>query len=333
MVAPAAVVAVQDVDQQAKQRFYNDVTQKNYSDAFTEADAYLARHPDDNKFGLDVAYAELSAGHVDDAKARLHRLTQCGDPTVASAALRQLDAMQPVSGAGPAFVPVGRTRDNGYMYVYSQNESRFQDTFSGMFLRYDLGTNAIRPYVALNVAYDTRSGVPGIAQVYNDNAAVASFGIRAPIGMSQYGYVFASAGESVGLRGERTFPETRYGVAYSRDYGTMFNSRPHSQVNVSAAVYSRYAGNAIGYFQGSRDERITPGMRGLYGANVGLDGQRLYYNNFAEGYAGLIFPLTHEINFRVVGVEGTYISRGTPIPVSSSYSSARALFVFGANVP
>ena len=327
---PAAATAAPaaDGDYAMRQAFYAAVARKDYTRALAAAYAYLAAHPTDDAFALDVAYAELADGKRDAAAGRLTKLQSSSDAAVAQAAAKQLAAMssESVSQTGAAW-------DRGYAYAYGDYESRFADVFSGINARYDFSGGTIRPYAALNVSYDTRSGVPGASQIFNDDAAVISAGLRAPLGKNEYGYLFALGGYSIGLRGQPDYGDVRYGIAYSRDYGTLFTAKPHTQVNVSAAVYSRYQGNAISYLQGSHDARIAGALRGIAGLTLAADSHRLYYNNFAEGYAGLIVPVSDQINLRFVGVQGTYLPRGIDRPVPATYSGYRALLVFGAGVP
>lgn len=329
MLAPVPVAATAaptaDAAYAMREAFYSDVARKDYTQALAAGYAYLSDHPSDDAFALDVAYAELAAGKRDAAVARLTKLQSSPNATVAQAAAKQLAAMSSgsVSRTGSAW-------DRGYVYAYGDYESRFADIFSGVNARYDFTRGVIRPYAALNVSYDTRSGVPGASQIFNDDAAVISAGLRAPLGKNEYGYLFALGGYSIGLRGQPDYGDVRYGIAYSRDYGSLFTAKPHTQVNFSAAVYSRYQGNAISYLQGSHDARIAGALRGFAGVTFAGDVHRLYYNNFAEGYAGLIVPVSDQINLRILGVQGTYLPRGIDRPVPATYSGYRALLVFGA---
>jgi hypothetical protein len=323
MFAVAAIVAVVDADWQARNQFYSDVHAGRYDAAVAEGQAYALRHPSDDRFALDLAYAEIRAVKRNDALTLLRRLSHSSDSSVATAAQQQLAAIG-------SFLPSGTP--GGYLYVYSQDESRFGDVFNGVALRYDFSEAAIRPYAALNLSYDTRSGVPGVSDVYNDNAAVASVGFRAPIGLGQYGYAYVLGGDSIGLRGEPTFGDFRYGFAYSRDYGPLDASQPHTLTYFSAAAYSRYAGDAIVYAQASHDVSITPLLRAIAGTSVALDTHRQYYNNYAEAYAGVLVHLTTSVNVRFVGVAGDYLPRGIGVP-RPFYSGVRVLLVSGSNVP
>jgi hypothetical protein len=331
MVAPVTVAATAapaaDGDYATRQAFYAALNDKNYTQALAAGYTYLAAHPTDDAFALDVAYAELAAGKRDAAVARLTNLASSTNTAVAQAASKQLAALSSGGNAHPA---AGSPWDRGYVYGYGDYESRFADIFSGINARYDFTKGGVRPYAALNLTYDTRSGAPGASQIFNDDAAVFSAGLRAPLGKNEYGYLFALGGWSVGLRGQPDYGDVRYGIAYSRDYGTLLAPKPHTQVNFSAAVYSRYQGNAIGYLQGSHDARIAGALRGIAGFTYAADSHRLYYNNFAEGYAGLIVPVSDQINLRFTGVQGTYLPRGIDRPAPASYSGYRALLVFGS---
>lgn len=324
MIVPAAVVAVVDADWRLKQQFYDDVRAKQYAAAVTDGQAYVLRHPTDERFELDLAYAQVNAGDRTAAVTRLHALVNSSDSTVATAARNQLAAMGPIteSPRAPA----------GYLYAYSQDESRFKDVFNGVVFRYDFSNAAVRPFASVNLTYDTRSGVPGVAAVYNDNAAIPSVGLRAPLDQNDFGYVYVSAGESLGLRGQPSFPEARYGIAYSRDYGMTIGSGAHTLVYFSAAEYSRYAGNAIAYTEVSHDVPVTRFLRAVAGINLAADSHRAYYNNYADAYAGLLIPVTSAVSVRAVGVAGDYLPRGIGVP-KPFYSGVRVLLVTGTNVP
>jgi tetratricopeptide (TPR) repeat protein len=309
-------------DDGLRARFYDEVRSGNYKTAAADGETYLEKHPNDAPFALDVAFAELNAGMRAQAIARFRALEKSADPAVAKTATAQLAAM---SGSGGGSV-------RGYAYAYTDYESRFADLFNVGLVRYDLGRAAWAiPYAALHLTYDTRSGAPGVAQIYNDNAAVTSAGLRFPLGV--YGYGFAEGGWSTGLRRQPSFGEDRFGFAFSRDYGDTAGSKPHALLDGSLAEYSRFVGNVITYAQGSYDVSVNnPPLRALAGGTVALDAHRLYYNNYAEGYAGLLFRASPVWSIRAVALTGTYLGRGINPPADPSYRGFRVLGVIGVNV-
>ncbi|MBV8636503.1 MAG: hypothetical protein JO322_00320 [Candidatus Eremiobacteraeota bacterium] len=302
-----------------KQQFYDEMKQHRYDAAVSEANTYLAQHPNDDAFRLDAAYAALGAGDQKAARTDLEYLSKSSDPQISAEATKQL-ALMTSAAAAP-----------GYLYFSVHNEARFADTFNSLNVRYDLGHSAIRPFASLDASYDTRSGAPGISPVYNDNAAVIALGLRAPFGRLQYGYFYASGGESIGLRGEPSFGDVRYGAAYSRDFGSMDRPEPHTQFYGDVSVYSRYQGDAIGYFQASHDVPIGGHVRVIGGINWALDSQRVYYNNFAEAYAGLAVPFGTTTSLRIEGVAGDYLPRGIDVQ-RPFYSTLRILLVSGQSI-
>jgi hypothetical protein len=98
MLPAAAVIAAVSADYQLKQQFYDAVHAKNYTSAINYGRTYLELHPDDDRFSLDYAYAELSAGKRADATARLQHLTHSSDAYVSDSAKRQL---KPVRSSYP----------------------------------------------------------------------------------------------------------------------------------------------------------------------------------------------------------------------------------------
>lgn len=204
-------------------------------------------------------------------------------------------------------------------------DSQFADVLFNADARRDFfyyGT--IVPYADLIVGYDTRSGVPGLSQIFNENAVIPSVGVRYPFGVYEYGELFAQAGYSFGLRGQLSFPETRYGYDYARDYGVSFESAyPHGEVAATIADYSRFQGNIIGEVQAYYDARLTPWLRPIIGSDVAFDTHREYGNNYVEAFGGFLVPLSTVFDFRFVGVEGAYLSRGVDRPSPASYSGIR----------
>src|SRR6516165_856088 len=146
-------------------------------------------------------------------------------------------------------------------------ESQFADVIFEADGRYDLIPHGpVLPYAKLIVGYDTRSGVPGIDQVFNENAIIPAVGVRAPFGAEEYAEVFAQGGYSFGLRGQRSFPESRWGFDYSRDYGSSFlNPHPHAELNGELVAYSRFAGNILGSVDVFYDARLAHSLRLLGG--------------------------------------------------------------------
>ncbi len=204
-------------------------------------------------------------------------------------------------------------------------DSQFADVLFNAEARRDLVVyGTIVPYADLIVGYDTRSGVPGLSEIYNENAVIPSVGVRYPFGVYEYGELFAQAGYSFGLRGQLSYPETRYGFDYARDYGASYgNAYPHAQVEAEIADYSRFQGNIIAETQAYYDAALTPWLRPMIGADLGFDSHREYGNNYVEAYAGFLIPLSTVFDFRFAGVEGTYLSRGVDRPSPPSYSSIR----------
>jgi hypothetical protein len=156
------------------------------------------------------------------------------------------------------------------------------------------------PCANLIVGYDTRLGVPGIGQIFNEDALIPAAGVRAPLDKEEYAELFVQGGFSFGLHGQPSLPETRWGFGYSR-----------------------FAGNVIGSVDGFYDTRVTTSLRALVGAVVSFDDHRDYGNNYAEAYAGFIVPFSPELDLRVAGVEGSYLSRGIGVPRPASYSALR----------
>lgn len=319
----AAIVIADDSGFAQRTQFYDAVRAGHDAQAVEIGKAYRAAHPDDDTFALDLAYAEIRAGDTADAKALLQTLGASPNAQVAKAANAQLAAM---SSRSRAYVA-----DRGYAYGYAQNEARFGDNIFGGFARYDLSKPAaVMPYAVVRFNYDTRSGVPGIGQIYQEDAVVGSVGFRAPIGV--YSYAYIDGGYSVGLRSQPNLWDSRYGIVGSRDYGTQDGPKPHFLWDYSVAEYSRFQGNVIGYLAASYDPILSGHLRAIAGGSYNFDAHRLYYNNYDEVYGGLLYRLSPTLALRAVEVGGTYLPRGIAIPSPRGYSTFRALLVFGAGL-
>jgi hypothetical protein len=132
------------------------------------------------------------------------------------------------------------------------------------------------------------------------------------LGEQDYGEIFVQGGYSFGLRGQYSFPETRWGFDYSRDYGTSFlSAHPHVEINAALVDYSRFAGNVIGFNNAFYDARLTGSLRAVVGATLSFDDHRDYPNNFAEANAGFLVPLSSELNLILSGVEGAFFRAGS----------------------
>lgn len=209
--------------------------------------------------------------------------------------------------------------------VALQYESQLADVILNASVRYDLvQSSPVRPYARVIVGDDTASTVPDLGQIYNQDAIIPAFGIRAPLGRQDYGEFFLQGGYSFGLHGQYSFPDARWGFDYSRDYGTSFLSAyPHGEVNAGIVDFSRFFGNIISFNNAFYDARLTGSLRGVVGATLSFDDHRDYANNYVEANAGFLVPLSSELNLIVSGVEGVFLSRGVDVPNPPSYSSFR----------
>ncbi|HVA32829.1 MAG TPA: hypothetical protein VNG31_01700 [Candidatus Baltobacteraceae bacterium] len=210
----------------------------------------------------------------------------------------------------------------------SEYDSRFADIVNNVEVRRELGGGELAPYAAIDLEYDTRSGVPGIADVYNDNAAVARLGYRFALDPGGFSSAFATGGYSFGLRGQSSFPETRYGIEYARSFGSESVDRPNANVAASVTAYSRYQGNVIAEGSLEYETPLTTRLRTSTGTDLSLDDRREYENNYAEAFGGIRWSFAPALSLRVVGVAGTYLPRGVDPPSTRSYAGIRARLDF-----
>ena len=309
---------------------------------------YLAARPNDDGFAIDLTYAELKAGNIDRAQAILaarkpylqahpdaaklwlelsYREADAKRYPQAIADLDSYLALQPNDAAALSqradYVTDLWGGPRATTYAYSSYEGRYNDIFLGADHDYTLAPNhGIQPYLAAHLTEDTRSGAPGTSQIFSDNALVTDAGLRQSITPNVT--IYLEAGYGFGLRGQGTITDLRYGLTYGQQWGSALSGS--TNVDASVALYSRYAGNTIGYYDVAH---VFPGqtLRPIIGLNGGLDSHREYGNSFLEGIYGFDIG-SGRLTYRILGVEGTYLTRGVPVahPV---YSSFRAMLVLG----
>ncbi|MBV8602999.1 MAG: hypothetical protein JO359_15660 [Candidatus Eremiobacteraeota bacterium] len=307
-------VAANPDDAQAwHQLAYTDESLQDYPAALTALTRYLALKPDDQRALLERGYLLVHVGKADEATAQFAALRSSPDPAVAKQATAEWEARQPARA---------RSWD---VFGYAYNESRFGDTFYGFDLRKSLAATPIEPYAVLHVVGDFNSGSGQNAQIFSDNAAIADVGLRARIASGTY--LFAQGGAGFGTRGQGTISDLRYGLLSSNRWGGVSNGLT---VDASAVMYSRYAGNWIGYLNLRKGIQLGNSAAFILGIDGALDSQRLYYNNFINEVGGIQVG-TQWVKVRLEAYAGQYLGRGTgrPATTGSTYSSVRPMILFG----
>lgn len=329
--------------------FYAYQTLHRLDEALSFGERYLAINPNDDKFAMDVAYADLTLGRVDRARAIVlpRQAYLLAHPGAASIWMDisykdgdRKDYRRAISDVDAylAFRPndaPARYQRSLYqynlwggprlaVYGYGQYEGRFADTFYGTDLTYTLAPAAVvQPYAALHLVGDTRSGAPGSPQIYSDNSLAADLGLRTQLGKNANAFV--EGGVGIGLRGQGTITDLRYGLNYYQAWGTIAK-QPETEAGVTGAFYSRYNDNFIVYY--NMLHRLGgKGIRPFVGINGGLDSQRVFGNNYVEAQFGVEVG-SPALTLRLMQVQGAYLTRGAKIP-QTSYSTFRGMLVFG----
>jgi thioredoxin-like negative regulator of GroEL len=298
----------------ALQQGYDASAKGDYTAAIDLLQPYVLAHPGDDRASLQLAYDLNAAGRNPEALVIFRRLRSSGDPAIAAKAQTAAINLTPA-----------RAYPRGSVFGYVINDSRFDDTFYGFDARYNLADTPVKPYLVAHLSSDTRSGAVGASAIYNYDALALNAGVSAPLG--RYATMFVEGGQSLGLRGQTSLLEMRYGLTYYQEAG----SEPggHTTIGASAVHYSQFAGDAIAYGALAHDFPVAGVLRGVVGINGALDAQRLYYNNYGEVYGGLqigIKPLA----FRVIQVYGSYMGRGIAVPANSGYQTTRVELLFGS---
>jgi tetratricopeptide (TPR) repeat protein len=342
---PAIVEQVSD-----DELFYTYVKQKRYAEAIEPGMRYLEAHPENDAFACDLAYALLDLGKTDDVRKLLATRGAYlrANPETASIwldlsykdsddkryheAIADVDAYLAIkpndAGAKAQRAAYAQAEWGGPRYAsygYTQYEGRFSDQIVGVDQSYTLAPQSVvQPYVAMHLSEDTRSGAPGSPQIFNDNALVTDGGLRSQF--SPYLSGFVEGGVGIGLRGQGTISDLRYGFIYSRQFAAA--PLPSTSINISAAMYSRYGGNGIMYYNVMHDFG-GHGIRPIIGLNGGLDTHGVFGNDFAEAEAGFETG-TNAVTLRVLDVRGYYLPRGSAL-AAPAYSTLRVQMIFNVN--
>ncbi|HVA33940.1 MAG TPA: hypothetical protein VNG31_07305, partial [Candidatus Baltobacteraceae bacterium] len=276
--------------------------------------AYLKAHPDAASIWLNFSYDAADRRDYPRAIADVDAYLTFR-PSDASAKQQRAFYVNSLYG-GPRYQAYGDV----------QYEQRFDDVFFELDQTYALApARRIQPYLALHLTEDTNSGAPGTPQIFSDDVVVAGVGLRSHFGPNVS--AFAEGGAGIGLRGQGTTGDVRYGVDYFQSW-----SRPHgahTDVGLSAAVYSRYSGNLISYYDVLHDfggKRLQP----IVGINGGLDSRNVFGNSYVEGFAG-VQTGTDALSFRLMEVGGTYLTRGVKTSTKLQYTTLRGMLIFGVS--
>ena len=316
--------------------------------ALTYGRPYLTAHPNDDAFAMDLAYAELKAGDVAGVRAiiaarpdyvrthpeaaKLWMEVAASDANAKSyqTAVSDIDAylvFQPDDAAARSqradYVNDywGGAQDSFFATTYY--DGRFADTFAYADQTYALRPGRdLQPYVALHLSEDARSGSPGEPQIFGDDALVADAGIRQSLGA--HVTLFLEGGTGIGLRGQGTITDLRYGALFGQQWGAGW--RGYTSVDASVGLYSRYGGNTISYYD-LMHAFEGHDLRPIVGINGGYDSHDVFGNSFIEGLYGIEIG-DGPVKFRIFGVEGDYLTRGH-FDRYANYTTLRAMLVVG----
>ena len=312
----AALVEHPDDSAAWRQVSYIDFILKDRPGQIAALDKYIALVPDDDKAKLERAYALLGEGNTARGTAELAALTHSSDPDVATAAKAQLAA-----GTGSGGKPVRFDA-----FGYGLQESRFHDTFYGLDAHYYLANTAVQPYVAFHFTNDAKASSVPANEILNDNVAIVSLGLRTKI--TPIMYAFVEGGDAQSLLTGNTETDLRYGVLLSTKLGAG-GFKSQTQIDASLTHYSRYV-NTIMYADVTHNFYIGSNLiRGLVGADLAEDTSRAFYNNSLDALAGLQAHRGGLFTYRVFADVGTYLPRGSGLPVQRTYSSINLEVLFG----
>jgi len=327
--------------------FYGLNERKSTSAAVAYGERYLEQRPDDDGFAMDLAYAELALGnlaasrsivatraaylrsHPDSAAIWMDFSYKEAEAKQYRAAISDVDTylqFKPTDASAKqqraAYVNEIWSGARFQSYGYSQYEGRFSDNFFGVDSRYMLAPGIVQPYVANHIVGDLESGAPGTPQIYSDNGIIFDTGLN--IRLSPYASFFGEGGFGIGTRGQGTISDLRYGFNYSQRWG----NHALTEMDASGVIYSRYNNNFISYFTLLHlfgGKRVRP----IAGIDAALDEKAVFGNNYVDAFAGVQLG-TDALAFRLLTVNGFYLTRGFPAP-QMGYSTLRATLIFGVS--
>jgi Tfp pilus assembly protein PilF len=304
--------------------------------AFEEA---YGQNPQDYASAMQLGYLYQAEGQNENARRMFRSATNSPDPQVASQALAALRSINGVQGLWFSS-----------LYFAPFYTSRFGDEINSLNGKLGLRpTRYFQPYIGLRLNRDTRSQTGRLPIIFEDDAAVFSFGIQSqPFGPNSA--IYAEAGTAVSLLsqppGGRAIPDYRVGIDWFHPWGLSLGQASHEisrkvalfgEGYFDTAFYSRYGDNVIGYLQAKEGltfplKRLVP-VQAFAAVNVVKDSRGDFYNNVVEIGPGFRFaPVRKLPAFQIQAqyLRGYYMIKGqrTINPYGPNYNDCRFFIIW-----
>jgi len=334
--------ALPDTARAALDSAYGCRNQGDLACAERELRAARAAGADPQRVALELAYVDLARGDLGSARPHLERAASGSDPTLATQARVQLDAVTPPRVSADLYA-------DAYGWVRPAGGHQTSDLVPTLRLRalfrpvldWDL-----QPYVYAQGTRDLRSrgaDAAGVPQIYADDYALFGVGLLARFFDRKLG-AFAQIGPAVNLLDdgrERTVSDARAGLLAVLE---MARCRPHAggarlhllpcAEGYGEGVYvNRFDHNVIGFARARAG--ATWAVTGpvawqlLAEARGAVDRNADYWNNFVDGGLGPRWRLLGAVPLDLfAGVHaGRYTGRDNvdPLPDPRWYADVRLL--------
>jgi tetratricopeptide (TPR) repeat protein len=323
-----------------KQRAYDLLARGHRDEAISQFEQLHAADPSDAATTMQLGYLYQASGDLDKARQMFQAENDNQDSQVAAQAASALTEINHESAWW-----------FGSVYTSPFYQSRFSNQINPFDVKVGLRPSPyLEPYVGLRFTRDIRSTSGTLPEIYNDNAAIFSFGLQSAI-LGHGTNLYAEAGTAISLLGQptqgRAVPDYRAGFTWYQPWGTSLadvaKTNPHGVSMTGNAYgdvsfYSRYNDNVIGYLQVRQGlnlptARVLP-MQLLAAINVVRDSNGNFYNNVLEAGPALRFaPFRYARDLQVEAeyLRGFYTVHDSTNPYGPRYGDFRLFLIWSKN--
>ena len=311
-------------------------------------DAFIAAEsldPQNYSFKLQLGYLYDRVNDKERARVKFIQASQSPELELHQKAVDALKALAPV-------VFARRWIWANEFYAAPTYYHRFNNFIAPFIWRSGLilsDRSGLEGYFSLRATRDTRSSGGKAPQIFEDNAVVASVGLRARPFKNAL-TIYGEAGMSFNLLPNKLATvkarsDYRFGTYYSRQWGKRtpndklwFPFNPVGELYFDVSYYSRFRNNVIGYLQAREGLRILQAHQTsleAYGrVNLIKDSGRDFYNNLTETGIGLGFVPQAKWGVKITAeyMRGYYfgINRaGEANPYAPRYNDFRIALIYG----
>ena len=289
--------------------------------------------PSDYKTALELGYIYDSLHDEAGAEKSFAAALPSRDPEIHAAARDALESVR--ARTNPMYLDINAAGSSASRFA---NKIMSIDARAGWKFK---PTGPLSVYLAARYTQDSRSRSGEVPEIYSDDAASLSPGVRfQPKGWNAS--LSADWGVTVNLlrtpdRPNQTQTDGRVVLA---DYHQWLGPRRlFAEAGASVSCYSRYHDNVIGYLQLRAGVRVwddkSSQLRVYAPVNAIKDSNRDFYNNLVEAGAGAEYQPSTKLNLKVRAeyLRGVYtgIQGRDPNPYGSRYHEVRVQVVYSGH--